>query len=103
MELPPIFERFVAESPQTVIIRALLERGFNAEALDALYEKTATRQYTRELLFSAVFDLMSQVVFKLHPSIHAAYQKTSRGQVGVSLTSVYNKLNGIEVSTSAAL
>lgn len=45
---------------------------------------------------------MTQVVFGQQPSVHAAYQ--ARGEaMGVSVTSVYNKLNRLEPGTSAGL
>ena len=53
-------------------------------------------------MFSTVFDLMSQVVCGSRPSIHAAYQ-ASVEDIGVSITSLYNKLNGLETDTSAEL
>lgn len=97
-----VFQRFSELSPVPVMVGGMLERVLSPEHLDALFERTADRQYTRELLFSTVFELMSQVVCGIQPSMHAAYQ----GQIealGVSLTSVYNKLNGIAPTTSAAL
>jgi hypothetical protein len=42
------------------------------------------------------------VVFKTFPSINAVYQENPE-QIEVSITSVYNKLNGVETCTSAAL
>ncbi len=45
---------------------------------------------------------MSLVVTKTFPSINAAYQ-SPKVDIGVSLTSVYNKLNGLEIAVSAAL
>ncbi|HCS91645.1 MAG TPA: IS4/IS5 family transposase, partial [Chromatiaceae bacterium] len=54
------------------------------------------------MLFSTIFNLMSAVVFKTHPSINAAYKEQGES-IGVSITSVYNKLNGLESTTSAAL
>lgn len=45
---------------------------------------------------------MSQVVFRLQPSVHAAY-RAQEAQVGTSVVSVYNKLQEIEPHTSAAL
>ena len=45
---------------------------------------------------------MNLVVFKTFPSVHAAYQDSAE-RIGVSVASVYNKLNGLEASTSAAL
>jgi hypothetical protein len=70
--------------------------------LNGWFERTAVEQYTRELLFSTVFELMNLVVFKTFPSVNAAYQENSE-QIGISIASVYNKLNGIEAGTSAAL
>ena len=57
--LDAIFGRFVKQSPVSVMVRSLMERVFNAEQLDSIFENHATRQYTRELLFSSIVDLMS--------------------------------------------
>ena len=100
--LGEIFQGFVAESPISVMVRGTLERVLGAKALDAWYEETAQKQYTRSLLFSSVYDLMSDVVFSIKPSIHAAYQGRKEG-VGASTVAVYSKLQGIEIATSAAL
>jgi hypothetical protein len=62
MILGPVFERFLNESPISVMSRATIEHAFSAPALDALFERTAERGYTRELLFSTTVDLMSLVV-----------------------------------------
>ncbi len=45
---------------------------------------------------------MHQVVFCVQPSVRAAYQ-AREADVGTSLVSVYNKLNGLETHTSAEL
>ena len=75
---------------------------FSDEALNQWYEETAQTQYTRTLLFSTVYELMNEVVFCIKPSIHAAYQ--GRGEaIGTSVTAVYDKLQGIELTTAAAL
>ena len=100
--LDEIFKCFVNESPVTVMVGGLLERVLHSESLDALFDRTAEYQYTRELLFSSVFEMMSQVVCGIQPSVHAAYQ-ASAPELSVSITSVYNKLNGIEAPTSEAL
>ena len=100
--LNPIFDRFVEKSPLTVMARGLMERILNPEQLDQWFDQTAREQYTKELLFSSVFDIMSQVVCGNRPSVNAAYQ-AAREEIGVSVTSVYNKLNGIESHISAEL
>jgi hypothetical protein len=100
--LGDVFERFVERSPISVMVRGTLERVLGPDPLDLWYERTAKKQYTRTLLFSTVYDLMSQVVFRLQPSVHAAY-RAQEAQVGTSVVSVYNKLQEIEPHTSAAL
>jgi hypothetical protein len=96
------FEAFVQKSPISVMVRAVLERAFHAPWIDALFERTAVRQYTRELLFSTLVALMSEVVLGVSRSIRTAYQQ-SEEKPSVSITSVYNKLNGVEPAVSAAL
>ncbi len=102
MALGEVIQHFVDKSPITVMVRGLIERVFDPQQLDEWFEGTVEKQYTRELLFSSVFDLMSQVVCGTRPSVHAAYQATE-AEVGVSITSVYNKLNVMEPRTSAEL
>ena len=97
-----MFDRFVEKSPISVMVRGTLERVLGPDPLDWWYERTAQKQYTRELLLSTVYDLMSQVVFRLQPSVHAAY-RAKEAQVGTSVVSVYNKLKEIEPHTSAEL
>lgn len=100
--LSEIFERFVKDSPLTVMVRGILERVLAKEKLDELFEQTAQMQYTRELMFSSVVELMSLVVCGIRPSINAAY-KAKAQEISVSRTAVYDKLNGIETEVSAAL
>jgi hypothetical protein len=100
--LGTVFERFVQKAPGAVMVRGILERILGEEALNGLFEQASDRQYTRELLFSGVFALMHLVVCKVYPSIHAAYQEHKEA-IGTSVTAVYDKLNGIDISTSRAL
>lgn len=58
MIVDALFEQFVKESAVTVMLRATMERVFAAEALDALFDESAEKQYTRELLFSTVVGIM---------------------------------------------
>ena len=100
--LGKIFERFVEKSPVSVMACGLLERVLNHKTINEIFEHVADRQYTRDLLFSVVFDLMGQVVCGSHKSLHAAYQASAH-EMGVSVTSIYNKVNGVETETSASL
>jgi hypothetical protein len=85
-----------------VMARGMMERTLNPEQLNEWFDDTADVQYTRQLLFSSVFDIMIQVVCGHYPSVHNAFQ-ACRKDIGVSITSLYNKLNGIEARTSAEL
>ena len=102
MLLNQVFERFVERTPFAVMSRSLLERTLTPEALDALFEDKARTQYTRELTFSSVVDLMGQVVTSAFPSVRAAFLDKSFA-ISVSLTALYNKLQGIETAVSAQL
>lgn len=97
-----IFERFVEYSPVSVMVRGLMERVFAPSKMDELFEATAEEQYTRELMFSSLVELMSLVVCAIHPSVHAAYRGKAK-EMCVSLSAVYAKLNGIELGISRAL
>jgi hypothetical protein len=97
-----IFERFVEQTPLTVMVRAIMERIFATEQLEQLFEDTAERQYTRSLLFSSVVGIMSLVVCGIYPSVGAAY-KAFEKVVGVSKVSLYAKINGLEPKLSQAL
>jgi hypothetical protein len=100
--LGKVFARFVEKSPISVMVRGTLERVLGAEQLDAWFARTAQKQYTRTVLFSTVYDVLSQVVFRIKPSVRAAY-RDHEDTVGASLISLYNKLNGVETHTSAEL
>lgn len=102
MILGEVFERFITESPFSVMLRVLLEQSLPAEEVNALFEQQAQRQYHRELLFSTVVNLMSLVVCGISPSVNAAYQAKAK-DIGVTIQSVYNKLNGIEPQIVEAL
>ena len=97
-----LFEPFIQQRPICVMARMVLENLFNPQRLDALFNRTAKTQYTRELLFSTLADLMGQVVLSVQPSVHAAYQAMAQ-QVGVSDQAVYDKLNNVELDVSAEL
>ena len=96
------FARFVEKSPISVMVRGTLERVLGAEQLDTWFARTAQKQYTRTGLFSTVYDVLSQVVFRIKPSVRAAYRDQEE-KIGVALISLSNKLHGVETHTSAEL
>jgi IS4 transposase len=102
MILSDIFERFSQDSPLSVMAQAVMENALNPQILDQLFESVAQKQFTHKLLFSTTVDLMSVVVCRIRPSIHAAFQARAE-TVGASIDAVYDKLNGTETTVSATL
>ena len=100
--LPHAFDAFIQGRPIGVMARAIIEKLFDANRLDALFERTAERQYQRQLLFSSVVALMHAVVLGVEPSVYAAYRHR-RHTLKVSDQAVYDKLDGMELGLSAAL
>ncbi len=97
-----VYNKFIEKAPMAVSARGIIERTLNPETLNNLYEQVTDKQYTRNLLFSSLFKLMNLVVCRVQPSIHAAYQE-NKDEINSSVTAVYDKLNGIEITTSQAM
>jgi hypothetical protein len=97
-----IFERFIEDSPITVMTQAILENALPPSTVDQLFEDYAGSQYTRKLLFSDVVDLMSTVVCGIRPSINSAFKKMAP-TLGVTKKAVYDKIDRVETTTGAAL
>jgi IS4 transposase len=102
MILSDVFERFAHDSPLSVMAQGVMENALNPQILDQLFEDVAQRQFTNKLLFSTIVDLMSVVVCRIRPSIHAAFQARAE-TVGATIDAVYDKLDGTETAVSAAL
>jgi hypothetical protein len=96
------FEKFLARSPISVMVRGILERVFDPEKLERVFSDHALLQYTRELTFAQCVELMSDVVFRIVPSVGAWY-KAHQEEVPVSRQAVYDKLKHLELSTAAGL
>lgn len=102
MLLSDVFQRFIEDSPVSVMAQATLENALPPAAVDTLFEEVAELQYTRDLLFSDVVNLMATVVCRIRPSINAAFKKNAQA-LGVTRKAVYDKINRVELGVSAAL
>lgn len=104
MVFSAVLQRFVDEAPCCVMVRGLLESIFSPPKLDAVFENHANHQYTRELLFSTVTDIMCQVVCRIQPSVHAAYKHLRQyEQIAVSVKALHDKLAHVEPDTMRGL
>jgi len=61
MILSKTFEQFVEDSPVCVMIRGSLEYALPESVVNQIFETTALKQYTHNLLFSDVVDVMGSV------------------------------------------
>jgi len=102
MILSKAFDKFVEETPVCVMIRGSLEFALSDQCVNQIFETTAQRQYTRELLFSDVVDVMGSVVCQVFPSVNAAYQK-QQDRFSVSRRALYDKINLIEPGVTRQL
>lgn len=96
------YKRLVQEAPEAVMVRTVLEQALEPEAVNQVFEDSREDQYTRTLLFSAIVQLMIVVVCRVRPSVSAAF-KLCREGIGVSLKSLYNKLNASDPSVCCGL
>jgi IS4 transposase len=97
-----VFERFTQGDTIPVMTQAVMEKALSPYVIDRLFEDHAERQYTRDLLFSSIVELMSLVVCRIRPSINAAYQKNAV-PLPVSLKALYGKIDRLETPIGSAL
>jgi IS4 transposase len=87
-------KRFEQEAPVGVMGRMTLEYAFDSSWVDEIFEAERQRQYSRELLFSTVVDLVTLVSLGLRPSLHAAAKQAK--DFPVSLAALYDKVKRTE-------
>src|SRR5260370_5644593 len=102
MLLARLFQPFVEKRPVCVMARGVLERVLDPQRIDRLFADTAQRQYTRNLLFSSLVELLSHVVLGWQPSVHAAYQQFA-AQLPASDQTIYDKLQHVDPAVAAPL
>src|SRR4051812_36812950 len=95
MRLGEASERFLQQAPISGMFRTLLEPALDPAEIDRLFEDNAPRQYTREVLFSSIVELMGAVVSGAQPSVRAAY-RAALGEIAASLTALSEKWKGLE-------
>jgi len=96
-----LLQRLTEQAPFCAMFRATAENLLAAPLVDALFERTAQVQWTKELTFSTLADLLCRVVLRVRPSVCAVHRLD--GPFPVSLTAVYAKLQHVEPAVSEAL
>ncbi|MDR1383461.1 MAG: transposase [Planctomycetaceae bacterium] len=85
----------------TVMTRTLLEHVFSPDQLNAIFNENRQTQQNRQWLLSSAVGLTLLVVCKICPSL-PIYQSHVESTID-SLSSLYEKLNGIDLSVSESL
>jgi len=102
MLLGKCFDKFIAQSPVSVMVQGILERIFEPQRLEQLFEEHTLLQYTREITFAQCVGVMSDVVLRVSPSVGAWY-KSHPGELSATRQALYDKLKRLELPISAAL
>ena len=101
MVMDDVLARFAERAPVPVMARLAVQRALDRDWIDTVFEEYRQSQYTRELLFSSVVELMSVVAMGLRPSLHAAAKAYAR--LPVSVTALYDKINHTDPDVIRAL
>jgi hypothetical protein len=90
-----LFKKFANNRPMATLGLISVRTIFSDSAIDDIFNETADTQYTKEIAFSLVANLLGSVALYGAPSINSAYQKVSP-MVPVSLSALYQKLRNTE-------
>lgn len=101
MVMDAVVERFVEQTPITVMTRLTLQHALEPGWVDAVFEQHRQSQYTRELLFSTTVEIMSVVAVGIRPSVHAAAKACK--DLPVSITALYDKISRTDTGIVRAL
>jgi len=96
-----VVERFEQHASASVMARTALEHALPAGWIDEVFDEHRERQYSRELLFSTVVELVTLVSLGLRPSLHAAARTMQT--LPVTLAALYDKVNRTEPAILRAL
>jgi IS4 transposase len=102
MLLGEAFHQFVQRSPVALMVNGIIERVFDRDKLEGLFQKHAVLQYTKELTFAQCLHAMSDVVFQKSSSVGAWY-KTHQDEVPVTRQALYDKLKHTDLPVPVAL
>jgi len=84
------------------MMRGLMEHALSKSRIDQVFRENAEIQEEWDLLFFTVVDTLALAVTKRRPSVNAAYLSNA-SEFSVSVTSLYNKLDGVEPRVARAL
>jgi hypothetical protein len=96
-----VFQKFIGKAPFAVMTRVVTQAVI-AEEFDQVFQQHREYQYERNVKFSAIAMAVADVAMNFSENFNQAY-KLHREQLGVAITSFYNKINATETGISEAL
>lgn len=101
MKTEALFDKFVAKCPFAVLTQVAM-RGLIREDLDDVFEAERSRQYQKELAFSAMANAVADVTLGFAKNFNQAYEE-QKENLGVSRNSFYEKIKATELPISEAV
>lgn len=101
MDNQEVLRKFIAKAPFAVMTR-IVTQAVIADELDQVFEQHREAQYEKNVKFSAVAMAVADVVLNFSDNFNQAY-KAHRNQIGVAITSFYEKIKATETTVSQAL
>ena len=96
-----VLQKFIAKTPFAVMTR-IAAQAVIAEELDQVFEEHREFQYEKNVKFSAVAMAVADVAMNFSENFNQAY-KAHRKQLGVAVTSFYDKIKATDTAVSEAL
>jgi hypothetical protein len=103
MDAKAIRDRLVEQTPFAMLVRGCIDWFFEPEFLDVFAEEAFRTNYTRDIRFSDLVELLLPVVFDPGQSVRSAFLRGERLAAVATLSSFYAKLNGVDPDVSRAL
>jgi Transposase DDE domain len=103
MTADEILERFTGQAPVAAMVRGLVGHLFAPDTLNPIPAGHELFTYTRSIAFADLVALMTDVVFRVHPSVRAAYRHSKAARAAATLKSFYEKVNHVEPAVCRAL
>lgn len=97
-----IVAHFSQKTPLTMMAQTAIEHLFAEGPLEELFGRERGSQYTREITFTALVNLMAGVVLCFYGSVRAGHDKL-KDRIEGSLSAVYEKLKHVEPELCLAL
>lgn len=97
-----IYDRYKGKRPVCLMASMALTRLLSAESIDKVFRDNAAEQYERKILFSALVNMMAEIVLRTAPSVNAAFKK-HREELNASMMAVCRKLDRVEPKVTQAL